>query len=139
MKSQRIAAEGRARHSSTPIRQCLPKVKPFNLPKCPPAGQRAARPAIGMLSDALMDQVCRAAAGWLGQFTLAFNISPSQLNSHPEIFRALPQAQDRCMVRTWPRKKAGSRYQRSSGSVWRSSLGCVFGRSNDKRGRRRLH
>ena len=36
---------------------------------------------IGTLSDALMDQACRAAAGWPGQFTLAFNISPSQLTS----------------------------------------------------------
>lgn len=36
---------------------------------------------IGILSDALIDRACRAAAGWPGAFTLAFNISPYQLTS----------------------------------------------------------
>uniref|UniRef100_A0A9E7ZIL5 EAL domain-containing protein n=1 Tax=Bosea sp. NBC_00436 TaxID=2969620 RepID=A0A9E7ZIL5_9HYPH len=36
---------------------------------------------IDMLSDALIDRACRAAAAWPGQFGLAFNISPTQLTN----------------------------------------------------------
>ncbi len=34
---------------------------------------------VGLLSDALLDRACREAAEWPGQFSLAFNISPTQL------------------------------------------------------------
>ncbi len=36
---------------------------------------------IAVLSEALLEQACRSAADWPGQFTLAFNISPFQLIS----------------------------------------------------------